>query len=285
MILYYALGGGLGHLVRARKVLEALGAVDAALLSASPFARDRRVVGEHPVVPVPPRLGHDRAAFTAWLVDMLGALRPDELIVDSFPGGILGELCGLDVPPARHVARRLRWPAYARRLHGTLPRFEVTHVLEPLAERHERALAECSQRLMPLQLPIPRTDTAAPLTDHAHWLVVHCGPDDEVELLTEHAAERTETRLLVVSPRRPTSLPPRARWLDVHPVAPHLAHAERVVTAGGFNAMHETSALRERHVCIPFPRPLDDQFARAAARSEHDRAPVVRDHAVVEVAA
>jgi hypothetical protein len=282
MILYYALGGGLGHLVRARKVLEALGAGDAALLTASRFARDPRVFGDLPVVPIPARLGHDRRAFAAWLADMLDALRPDELIVDSFPGGILGELCGLELPPARHVARRLRWPAYALRCDGArLPRFEVTYVLEPLAERHERALAACSHHLVPLHLPIPWTDTAAPLAD-AHWLVVHSGPDDEVELLAEYAAERTETRLLVVSPRRPTSLPPRAQWFDVHPVAPHLAHADRVVTAAGFNAIHETSALRERHVAIPFPRPLDDQYARA--RSEHDRAPVVRDDAVVEVA-
>jgi hypothetical protein len=282
MILYYALGGGLGHLVRARKVLDALGVHDAALLSASPFVCDRRVVGDLPVVSVPRRLGHDRAAFTAWLVDMLGALGPDELIVDSFPGGILGELCGMHLPPARHVARRLRWPAYARRCDAArLPRFEVTYLLEPLAERHERALAECSRRVMPINLPVPCTDAGARLTDTPHWLVVHSGPGDEVGLLAEYAAERTETRVLVVSPNRPSSMPPRAQWLDVHPVAPHLAHAERIVTAAGFNAMHETSALRERHVAIPFPRPLDDQYARA--RSEHDRAAVVRDHAVVEV--
>jgi hypothetical protein len=54
----------------------------------------------------------------------------------------------------------------------------------------------------------------------------------------------------------------------VYPAAPHLPYAEQLVTAAGFNAMSETAALRERHRFFPFPRALDDQFARAAlARS------------------
>src|SRR5262249_19727152 len=45
VILYSALGGGLGHLARARKVLAALG-LAATILTASPFAGDARVVGD-----------------------------------------------------------------------------------------------------------------------------------------------------------------------------------------------------------------------------------------------
>ena len=142
VVLYYALGGGLGHLTRARQVLAALDLTDdAALLTASRFARDQRVTGELPVVQVPRWLGRDRAAFREWLAVTLADLRPQELIVDSFPGGILGELCGMELPPARHVARRLRWPAYAPRLDGPLPRYEVAYVLEPLEDRHAQALA------------------------------------------------------------------------------------------------------------------------------------------------
>ena len=64
MILYYALGGGLGHLTRARKVLEALHLTrDAVLLTASPFGADPRVTGGLRVLKVPRRLGHDRDAF------------------------------------------------------------------------------------------------------------------------------------------------------------------------------------------------------------------------------
>jgi len=256
VILYYALGGGLGHITRARKVLAALGLSErATLLTASRFVVDPRVTGGMPVVRVPARLGHDREGFRRWLEDMLRALHPDELIVDSFPGGILGELCTLPLPPARHVARRLSWPAYAERLGGLpLPRYDVVYGLEPLADDHVAALGEVTPLSLPLGEPGP------PLTHKPHWLVAHSGPERELHALIAHA--QGAPRIVVVSPRRPSRLPRHAGWRDVYPVAPHLPHAERIVTAAGFNLMHETSPLRDRHTVVPFARALDDQFAR-----------------------
>jgi hypothetical protein len=271
VVLYYALGGGLGHLTRARQVLEALGWVPGAtVLTASPYALDARVTGGLPVIHVPDRLGRSRAEFRFWLEGLLEAARPSRLIVDSFPGGILGELCGMALPPAIHVGRRLRWRAYAQRLHAPLPPFEVGYLLEPLGEAHEHALVGASRSVEPIELPVPRDGGAAPLVEEPHWLVVHSGPDAETVELIEHAAElRTSSGLdhhiLVVSPRPPSWLPDRASWRDIYPITPHLAGAERILTAAGFNVMRETAALRDRHHFIPFPRPLDDQYARAAA--------------------
>jgi hypothetical protein len=266
VILYYALGGGLGHITRARRVLAELGCADrATVLTASPYALDPRVTEGLPVLHVPVRLGRDREAFRGWLYAALARLQPDELVVDSFPGGIIGELCGMALPPARHVARRLRWRAYAQRLHGPLPRFEATHVLEPLSEPHARVLEECSRRLEPLELTtVPGASSL--VGEHPHWLVVHSGPDEELIELVGYAAERrTGAEIVVVSPRPPSWLPEGSQWRDIYPVGPHLAAAERIVTAAGFNLMNETAPLRERHHFIPFPRPLDDQFARSAA--------------------
>ena len=258
MILYYALGGGLGHITRARKVLAALGLAErATLLTASRYVVDPRVTAGMPVVRVPARLGHDREGFRRWLDDALRALRPEELIVDSFPGGILGELCTLSLPPARHVARRLRWPAYAERLGGLpLPHYDVVYGLEPLASDHASALGA----VIPLALP-PATP-GPPLTHKPHWLVAHSGPDRELNALIARADRAP--RIVVVSPRRPSKLPRHAAWRDVYPVAPHLAHAERIVTAAGFNLMHETRPWRDRHTAVPYARALDDQFARCA---------------------
>jgi predicted glycosyltransferase len=238
VILYYALGGGLGHLSRARKVLGERD--DAVLLTASRHARDPRVTAGRPVIPVPRRLGEDRAAFRAWLTTLLQDLSPDELLVDAFPGGILGELCGLELPPARLVARALRWDVYARRLDGPLPRYDAVHALEPLPYVPPG-------RLEPLTLP--HAEPTTPLSDEPHTLVVHAGPEAELERLLAHARGPT----VIVHPRH----------TDVYPAEPHLAFADHIVTGAGFNAIHETAPYRERHTAVPLPRPLDNQHARA----------------------
>jgi hypothetical protein len=125
-------------------------------------------------------------------------------------------------------------------------------VLEPLSAAHAREL-EWYPRVEPLELPV--SAAGEPLCDAPHTLVVHSGPDAEIAALLEHASGRT----IVVSPRRPAL---DVEWRDVYPVAPHLAGAQRIVTGAGFNLMHETAHLRERHTFVAFPRPLDDQFAR-----------------------
>lgn len=91
-VLVYALGGGLGHLSRARRVVRALGMADrAVLLTSSPHVDDPRVTGGLPVVRVDPALERDPSAVRALIV----ARSPATLIVDAFPLGILGELEGL----------------------------------------------------------------------------------------------------------------------------------------------------------------------------------------------
>jgi hypothetical protein len=124
-----------------------------------------------------------------------------------------------------------------------------------------------------LSLPAPGA-ADAPLVDRRHTLVVHSGPGDEVLALTEYARElRPRDTLVVIAPRRPIRLPRDAVWQDVYPAAPHVPFAELVVTAGGFNAMLDCAPVRDRHRVIPFPRPLDDQFARARAAFEPKLAP------------
>jgi hypothetical protein len=270
VVHYYAFGGGLGHLTRARHVLAALGHGDrATLLTTSPFAADARVTGGLPVITAPRHLEGDPPALRRWLADTFAALEPSELIVDSFPGGIVGELCGLQLPPARHVARRLQWPVYSRRLSGPLPRYETTHILEPLAPDHAAALARSSRSITDLELAV-HTGHEMALTDRPHWLVVHGGPDPEVVELLRYAAdmrsmEHADPEIFAVTPRPPSWLPTEAQWRNVYPVTPYLGRAARVITAAGFNLMRELAPLRDRQRFMPFPRALDDQFHRAAA--------------------
>jgi hypothetical protein len=257
VIVYYAIGGGLGHLVRARAALHTLGVSDAVLVTASPFAKDARVTGEVPVIDVPVSLDGDRVRLRRWFADVVAAERPERVIVDAFPAGVLGELPELDVP-LDHIARLLRWPKYARRLDGALPPIETTFVLEPLHPDHRAALEGASDRLEPLLL----FDPPAPVRDDAAGaaLVVHAGPDHEVEALVA-LARTTSHPVRVARPGGPD--------LDVRPASALFPSAAAIVTAAGFNAMRQAAPFRDRHVFVPFPRPLDDQFARATTSAAH----------------
>ena len=279
MVVFYALGGGLGHLTRARRVLAQLGlGSDAVLLTASRYASDPRVTGGLEVVEVPDRLADDRSGFRRWVAAALREVQASELFVDTFPGGILGELCGLELPPAQLVCRRLRWPAYRHRLAGPLPAYEVAHVIEPLSTPHLDVVSAIARRVEPLVLSAGRAAAGTPLLEEPHVLVVHSGPAGELNELIEFAhvvRGGPQVRVLIASPRRPDRLGGAAAWCDVYPVAPHLHHAEAIVTAAGWAAMQDAEHVRDRHRFIPFPRPLDDQFwrARCVRRRTPARAP------------
>ncbi len=140
-------------------------------------------------------------------------LRPDELIVDSFPGGILGELCGMTLPPARHVARRLRWAAYAAAARRTAPALRRRVRARAARGRPRPAL----RGVEPLALPAP--PAGAPLARRAALArrPLRAGAR------ARRSCSRTRAdapRIVVVSPRRPARLPARAQWRDVYPVAP-----------------------------------------------------------------
>src|SRR6185295_19344108 len=155
-LVYYAFGGGLGHLVRARAFLHTLGLTqDAVLITASQHARDARVTGELEVLAAPQSLEQDTAAFRAWLVRELERLAAECLCVDVFPAGILGELC--DFPAGLvgcwwHVARLLRWNEYATLIHGAAPRYDRVFRVEPLADAQQEFLDQHSGRCEDLQL-------------------------------------------------------------------------------------------------------------------------------------
>jgi len=233
MIVYYAVGGGLGHVTRARRVLDAL-RIDDAVIVASARA-DERVTGRYPVV------------------DSLQSLSPERIIVDAFPLGLRGELAGVDVP-LDYVARLLRWDEYRRCVPHPLPRFGTTYLVEPVT--HEVP----SDRVIELRLSVEDRHSCL---SYPYWLVVHSGPEDEVRELMAYAEELQriegdESRIVVVSQC--------GIGIDVIPAYSLFANAKRIVSAAGFNVMLETEPYRHKHHVVPMPRRFDDQFARAARR-------------------
>lgn len=270
-LVYYALGGGLGHLARASAFLHTLGLTqDAVLITASQHARDARVVGDLQVLTTPQALQQDVAAFQAWLVRELERLAADCFCVDVFPAGILGELC--DFPSGLvgswwHVARLLRWDEYATLIRGAAPRYDRVFRVETLAEAQQLFLDRHSARSEDLQLidapPVADAFEAAP-----YWLVVHSGPAQEVSELIAYAEEirrieAVDVPLLIATLDAPAQLPAGARLLDVYPATAYLAPAQRIFSAAGFNVMRQTAPFRGKQMLLPMPRRFDDQFERA----------------------
>jgi hypothetical protein len=266
MIVCYANGGGLGHLTRIRAYLHTIARdAPATILTGSPFAADPRVTGGHPVRSAPG--GLDRAELASWIAGSLAELGAIELVVDAFPAGLSGELTGLPAGLRTvHLARLLRWDAYAELLPPDPPRFAQTYLVEPVTAEHEAYLRSVSGAVTALGLVEPPAPVAAALEG---WLIVHSGPEAEIVELVEYAREMAalegvRPRLTLVSPSLPDGLPPGVEHLDVYPAWPLFPSASRVVTAAGCNVVRQLARWPERHRMMPFPRRFDDQFARAA---------------------
>lgn len=254
MIVYYARGGGFGHVTRARRVLAALG-----------------VEGE--------------------IVTRLPETIEGRLIVDAFPGGLEGELCGLDVP-MDYVARLLRWNEYRRAVPGKLPRFGTTWIVEELTPDHRAFVSAHSDRVEFLDLSevvlresvlrspkddLENGDTQNGDTENGdtengepYCLVVHSGPEHEVRELVAYAAELDpKARIVVASPYAVEGYP----QVDACPVSHLFPAAAHIVSAAGFNVMLETEPWRDKHLVVPFPRKFDEQFLRAARRKATTSSP------------
>lgn len=280
MILYYAIGGGLGHLTRARGVAHTLRFEEGlAIVTASPLAHDRRIVGDAEAIVVPSDLSRDIDAFRAWLGDLFERLAPTAIYVDTFPAGILGELCDFPFPPTAdlyHVARLLRWEEYRGLISGASPRYRRIYQVEPLVDEHEAFLREHSEEIAMLDPSDPPATLDRGIIGQLHewshdgtplWLIVHSGPEEEIAELLAYARdlaamEKAAPRFLLVAPHPAPS--PDLFHLDIYPAYPLFPHVARIITACGFNVMRQAHSYRNIHRFLPFARRYDDQFTRAA---------------------
>ena len=270
-ILYYALGGGLGHLVRAGRFLRTQGLAENALvLSASEHALDARLNGGVAVRCVPRELQHDIAALRVWLSEVIESFAPDVFCVDCFPAGILGELAAL---PALHgikrwhVARLLRWNDAANVITNA-PRYDIAWRLEALHAPHEAWLQEHCDVVRETHIAIPTAPPQSLPDGKPFWLVAHSEPAHEVAELVGYALEQrrienADVAILVASFDPPCSLPDHCIPINAAPLAGWYETAQRIFGAAGFNFIHETGNHHEKRVLLPFPRRFDDQFARA----------------------
>ncbi len=274
-VLYYAMGGGLGHLTRARAVLNMFGIEeDSLILTSSPFANDVRVMGETKVINVPQDFEKKLADFRLYLADIFEQSNATELFIDTFPAGIIGEFCDFDFKDLQinYVARSLKWNAYLPLIYGNLPKIQTTFLLEPLEEEHKKFVVKNSLETVSLDLVYPKTffsDEYKSLIDsHSpFWLIIHSGNDEEIKELLDYAnemrvIENANVNLVLITPKSFSTLPSKTFHYDLYPASTLFPYAERIISGCGFNIVTEARKFRDKHCVIPFPRRYDDQFKR-----------------------
>jgi hypothetical protein len=274
MILYYALGGGLGHITRALAVSHTLRVREKVVIISSMNPSALEFIPDKIQLVQPPAYTHqDSNKLIAYIQHLIEEYRPSEFIIDSFPLGVYGELKNIVYTGIRtYLARLLKWDRYTKVSGNQFFIFNQTFILEPLHDDHRFIIDRISETLSPLELSDPLQIKPLPaIADlDRHWLVLHSGPDDEVDDLITHAKqireiEQKQNPLLLVTPsaiNKWTHQP--VTHIRFYPALLLMPHVEKIITACGFNTMRQANAYRNKHHFFPFARRFDDQYFRAA---------------------
>ena len=274
-LVYYALGGGYGHIARGLATLRAL-------RRALPDARLHLFVPRHGLAwarsegiaaSAPPGDPPTRAELAAWLERELSELKPDRLAVDVFPRGILGEFSLLErrLPTLRYlVGRRIR-PAFylAPQIRRAIEGYRAVI----WCERADPILWRLGRRSFLIPPVLIREPSECLSREQARRAL---GIRDDRRCLISLVRDRKRAhRTLEALSRADPGKRSRA-WelIEAHrcPVFPAmrlLRGADLVMAAGGYNAYHETQCLSVPAVYRAEARLYDDQHGRI--RSVVDR--------------
>ena len=116
MVLYYALGGGLGHLARAKKVLAALD-IDAFTIVTTDKQVPSALFSPSELLLIPADWSNSPEKIMPFLAEYIKRNSVEQVLLDTFPLGLLGELAQgfvhLNVEVV-YVARYLNWLSYVK---------------------------------------------------------------------------------------------------------------------------------------------------------------------------
>lgn len=266
--LLYAVGTGLGHLVRARAFAHGH-ARDVHVFTTNPAAA--AVLGALPHTVVPESVRLSGAALRAALDQAVCALGAEHVILDVFPNGIRDEL--LDwTPPGGAVSLLVR--RLLQRPEPGGPPVHTAYVCEALDPWQQDWIEQRAAHVEQAVLIDPPAGLPAELSQWLEtaprpvWAVVHSGVRSEVELLVSHArddafAQGLSPTIVLIHPA-PPPLPDVVSW-SVSPAWPMFAKVDRVVGGAGFNLVRQCLAAGVDLLSVPLPRRFDDQAGRARA--------------------
>ncbi len=266
MILYYAVGGGLGHLSRARKVLDKLKITNFMVITG---------IQNNPVFdPSRSILIENKDTNTLQSELRFWTNKASILIVDTFPNGVLGELSNQELSiPIWYIARSLDMHSYGSKLQPAP--LDRTFVMETLPPLQAAFVQKYSKKIETMALqPLKNPKDSAFTSKQPFWLVHHSGPIEEVMSLYAYAKDiavvEKKNPKIVINTQCAADLLHAVPAVITHffPIHQLLVSAEKIITACGFNTMSETEPFAYKHHFLPFERKYDDQFTRAKIRNQ-----------------
>ncbi|MBX2955838.1 MAG: hypothetical protein KF846_06760 [Cyclobacteriaceae bacterium] len=265
MKLFYAMGGGLGHLYRVRTFIDQAHLTSIKVLTNNPLAE--KLFSHEEIVFVEHETPH---GLTQQIQSTLNIIPFTELYVDAFPVGLFGELPALNLRTV-YLARRLNWSNYKLLVKAGQLRFNETLLFEELEEEHLQFVSEVSENISPIDLNYPQADSSRIISreiiPHAKpvWLIVHSFIREEVESLVRYAKEvarleKQDPVFVVLSDQQ--IVEENVFCYAWFPAQDWFPLASRIFTGGGFNVLKQAVPYAEKITAIPFPRRYDDQAWR-----------------------
>lgn len=299
--LIYALGGGLGHLTRAGALARAAArrGHSVTLLTNSPFA---------PGLPLDTVMGRgvavvrlesvlDKRAVREVVEVCLQDVRPNVLVVDTFPRGLGGELVSLlpGVRARKVLVHRDLNPEYVQRFDVARAVDAFDRVLVPGEDApfagHPLAVLTAPWLLLEEAELLPRAEArarlgVAPGDTRPLVAVMGCGTASEVDEAGTVAArlgsllgDEARVRWLVPS-GTPAAPEPASFRVPVWPALAVLQGVDVLVGAGGYNTVHEARATGTPFVALARPRLYDRQALRLRPEELADSVETLVERAV-----
>ena len=136
MILYYAFGGGFGHLSRTSALIHTLKLPinDVLILTNSKYAH--LVFAQEQILMISETFYHKPDELFQLVKNAISDYGISEMYIDAFPSGILGELNELKTNYCKifYIARILNWKNYSPLIGIKNLHFEKTFIIEPLPD-------------------------------------------------------------------------------------------------------------------------------------------------------
>ena len=271
MNVFYAFGGGFGHLTRIKSFIDDHVKDDYILLTNN--VAGRRFFSKEKLDIMPGTVPFERVHVQKWVELRIQQYQPDNIYIDTFPVGMLGELTPdmLKNIGVHLTCRRLKWDVYLPLVQKTLY-YEKAFIYEPLEPDHEQYVQTNSREIVPMALALREPTLTPPLLANFGkpvWLVVHTSSAEEVALLMDYAcdvakAENADPTLVVITDQ--TVHLDQGILLHHEDPINWYPHADRIFTAAGFNSWYQLAPWRHKHRAIPLPRKFDDQFWRSTLK-------------------